>query len=127
MTKKMKLNSVLSQSAFWIINKKMYRKIGLEPTLLLQHFYDLESNVFNGEFFQQQDRIREEFGWSRSKVENCITILVGSGFLNVTPKGLPRKNYYSLDHVNIANFLFIEELQHARKLADKDDSNLAGI
>lgn len=106
--KEMKINSVVGNQAFWIINKKLYREIGLEATLLLQHFCDLEENIFNGAFFQQQERIMKEFSWSRKKVEDSIKCLVDKKFLTVEKKGLPMKNYYTINHVEIASFLFTE-------------------
>lgn len=110
MKKEITVKHILGEQAYWVINKKMFKYVGLEATLLLQHFSDLQQNIFDGEFYQQHDRIAEELDLSRRKIENAINVLRESGFLSVKRKGLPAKNYYKVEAANIATFLMYDDL-----------------
>lgn len=108
MEKEITIKHIFGSEAYWTINKKMFKYVGLEATLLLQHFSDLQKNVFEGEFFQQHERIMEELDLSRRKIENAINVLREVGFLSVKRKGLPAKNYYTVESANIATFLMYD-------------------
>lgn len=105
MTKEPDLKNLFGNTPFWTINKKMCEAIGFEATLIIQHFHDLQSKVFNGEFYQTHDQITLHLGLKRRKIENAINTLKESGFLIVTKKGLPQQNYYRVDNANLATFL----------------------
>lgn len=106
------LKSTISKNAHWMINKKLAKGLGLEATLLLQHFIDLESGFFHGEFYQQQDRLCEDLFLSRRQIDSAIKTLEGNGLITVTKKGIPRKNYYSINHEVILEFLQKETLEN---------------
>ena len=92
----------LTSSSYWTLNKDLCRSIGLQNTLLLQHFIDLQYKVFGGkEFYQQQERIQEELGISERQVKQTIKFLLDEGFISVEKKGIPAKNYYLISEVKI--------------------------
>ena len=92
------LRTVLGSDNFIVINKPLAKSIGLEETYMFQHLLGLSVNCFGGkEFFQQQDRIAEELGLSLYKTKAVIKNLIELGFLTVTFKGVPAKNYYSFN------------------------------
>jgi hypothetical protein len=91
---------------FWTINKDLCRILGLEDTLLLQHFIDLQYKIFNGnEFFQQQSRIESELGYTEYQVKKCVKSLLTKKIISVSRKGLPSKNYYSINEDEIVKLL----------------------
>jgi|GEM_PF-5864793 len=110
MAKEITLENILGNQAYLIINKKLLKHIGLEATLLLQHFTDLQTKVFKGEFFQTHDKITEEMGIKRRKIENAIDTLTEIGFLSVKKKGLPPTNYFKVEIANVATFLMYDEI-----------------
>lgn len=94
----------LTSSSYWTLNKDLCRSIGLQNTLLLQHFIDLQYKVFNGkEFYQQQERIQEELGISERQVKQTISFLLNEGFISVEKKGIPAKNYYLISEDKITS------------------------
>jgi hypothetical protein len=107
--KEFNLKNVFGNTPYWIVNKKMCELLGFEATLILQHFYDLETKVFHGEFYQTHDQITLHLGLKRRRIENAINLLKESGFLQVYKKGLPQQNYYKIETANLATFLLYEE------------------
>jgi len=100
----------LTSSSYWTLNKDLCKKIGLQNTLLLQHFIDLQYKIFGGkEFYQQQERIQEELGISERQVKQTISFLLKEGFISVEKKGIPAKNYYLISEVKITSVLSSNE------------------
>jgi hypothetical protein len=94
----------LTSSSYWTLNKDLCRKIGLQNTLVLQHFIDLQYKLFGGkEFYQQQDRIQDELGISERQVKQTISFLLNEGFISVEKKGIPAKNYYLISEDKITS------------------------
>jgi hypothetical protein len=97
--------SLIGSSAYWTINKKMAKKIGLHATLLLQHFIDLEDAFFDGEFYQQFDRLSEDLFLSKKQISSLLKILENENFISISRRGIPRKNFYTINHNVILEFL----------------------
>jgi biotin operon repressor len=96
----------LTSSSFWTLNKDLCRTIGLQNTLVLQHFIDLQYKLFGGkEFYQQQERIQEELGISERQVKQTIKYLLDEGFISVEKKGIPCKNYYLISEDKITSLV----------------------
>jgi hypothetical protein len=95
----------LSQGSFTIIHKGLMRKIGLYETYLLQYFLDLQDNSFEKAFYQQQERVAEEFGWSVYKVAETIKELQRLELLTIVKKGMPAKNWYLVNETQVLRFL----------------------
>jgi predicted DNA-binding transcriptional regulator len=96
----------LTSSSYWTLNKDLCRTIGLQNTLLLQHFIDLQYKVFGGkQFYQQQERIQEELGISERQVKQTISFLLKEGFISVDKKGIPAKNYYLINENKITQLV----------------------
>jgi hypothetical protein len=110
MAKQINLEGVFGNAPYWTINKKLYLQYGFEATLLLQHFHDLQTKVFHGEFFQTHEKITEELGLKRRKIENAIEILKEAGFLSVVKKGLPQTNHFKVEIANLSTFLLYSEI-----------------
>ena len=107
----MNLKKIIGNQAHWTLNKVLVRKLGLTETLILQHFIDLETNVFDGEFFQQRERIQQELGLSEWIVKTALKNLKDSEVINVIKKGMPYKNYYSVNHSKVIEILNDKHLQ----------------
>lgn len=94
----------LTSSSYWTLNKDLCRTIGLQNTLVLQHFIDLQYKLFGGkEFYQQQDRLQEELGLTEWNIKTSINFLVKEGFVSVEKKGIPAKNYYLISEEKISS------------------------
>ena len=104
------LKALLGASSYWIINKKLAGKLGIEATLVFQHLLDLNSSFFNnGEFYQQLSRMENDLLLKKRQISNAIKKLQEEGFIEVTRKGLPRKNYYLINEKEVFSFMLQDE------------------
>lgn len=100
------LKNILGNDSYWSINKTIAKKIGLEETVLLQHMIDITAYKNMGdEFYQQMNRLSKELGLSERKIGNHIDKLKNLDLISVTKKGIPAKNYYTLNSDNIIELL----------------------
>lgn len=78
----MQIKKLLSNSAYWTINKELARDIGLDATIVLQHFIDLQSSYYkDGGFYQQQERIINDLPITIDYLRKAVKLLVDKGFL----------------------------------------------
>lgn len=102
MKDKMNLKQLIGSSAFYMINKTIMKKVGIEAALLLQHLIDLEDSYFKGiEFYQQVDRITEDTDLTEHKIREAKKMLVKHGAISIKKKGLPSKDYFIINHNDI--------------------------
>ena len=89
----MQIKKLLSNSSHWTINKELARDIGLDATIVLQHFIDLQSSFFeDGGFYQQQDRIIKDLPITIDYLRKAVKVLVNKGFLSVVKKHIYRNH-----------------------------------
>lgn len=102
----MQIKKLLSNTAYWVINKELAREIGLEATLLLQHLIDLRENYFKEgtPFYQQQSRLSNELGISEYQVRLATKKLVEMEFVSVKREGIPPKYHWTINDLNLYRF-----------------------
>jgi hypothetical protein len=103
------LKKFISNTAHFAINKELALKLGgYDEAVVLQHFIDLQSNLFNNnEFYQQQDRLQAELHLSEYKLKSAINKLKEFNLITVTKKGMPSKNYYYVNFEKVYEFIMI--------------------
>jgi hypothetical protein len=107
-----KLKKLLGKEAYWTINKDLSRKIGLEQTLVLQHIIDLTESAFKrDEIFQPISEMKDELGLTEFSVKKAVKELAERNFINVVRKGIPFKNYYSVNERTILEFIFAPTIE----------------
>ncbi len=100
------LKKLLGNNAHWTINKELAKDLGLNATILLQHFIDLQYNYFeDGGFYQQQKRLLDDLPLTSYHLREATKVLVEKGFLTVIKKGLPAKNHYTVNEGNVLTYL----------------------
>lgn len=100
------LKKLLGNNAHWTINKELAKDIGLDATIVLQHFIDLQYSFFeDGGFYQQQDRLLQDLPLTIDYLRKAIKVLKDKGFLSVVKKGVPAKNHYTVHEENILSYL----------------------
>ena len=94
----------ISDSGYWMINKLWVKRFGLKETLFIQHLLDIkkilkDQNLIleDDSFFFQQERIKEDLGFSISTQLTIINFFKSLQILEVNKKGLPAKNYYKIN------------------------------
>lgn len=93
------MKNVLTQSAFWMVNKHLAKYLGSnDAALLVSHFLSLQEEVFGGKpFYQQQDRILNELNIKLPTLRKLITLLEAKNLLTYEKKGMPAKHHYYLN------------------------------
>ena len=102
----MKIKSILSQGAFWQINKELTKKIGVETALVLSDLIDRESYFdgrnmlidINGEgyFFVTGEQLEESTTLSYHKQRKCLKTLKEKGMIKTFLRGIPAKTHYKI-------------------------------
>jgi len=100
------LKKILGNNAHWTINKELAKDIGLDATILLQHFIDLQYSFFeDGGFYQQQHRLVEDLPLTIDYLRKATKVLIDKGFITVVKRGVPAKNHYTVHEDKILQYL----------------------
>lgn len=113
-------HNVLSQNAFWIVNKKLAKILGSNDcALLLSDLLSKESyfgdNLEDGYFFNTRQNIEEDTNISPDRQRKFIEVLKSFNLLETKEMGLPKKTYYKINHENIAKLLSQEVVKPDNK------------
>ena len=97
--------NILGQDAFWIINKRLAKEIGLEASLLLSDLLT-KSQYFDEEwFFNTAENIQKDTGLTYHKQKAAIKILKEQEFIDTKLIGIPAKQHFKILTNKIVNFL----------------------
>lgn len=90
---------LLSQNAFWTVNKHLAKYLkSNDAALLVAHFLSLQEEVFGGNpFYQQQQRVLDELNMKLPTLRKIVKQLQSENLLVVDKRGLPAKHYYYID------------------------------
>lgn len=110
--------SILCQDAYWTINKKLVRMLGLKPTLLLsdllskdRYFFREKKLTEDGFFYAEQKNIEKDTTLTPHEQRKCLNILKEYDLIaterRIREHGI--SNYFKLNHDNIINYLKKEE------------------
>lgn len=106
------ISKVLGQSAFWIVNKELSKKLDIYPTLLLsdlidkQEYFRARGELDNeGFFFNTSEDIEESTTLTYHVQKKCIKRLEESQLLDTKLKGIPAKVHFKVNEIKILNFL----------------------
>lgn len=129
-------HNILSQEAFWIINKKLAKVVGVEAALLLsdlitkKRYFKNQNQLINGEwFFNTAQNIEDDTTLSYHKQKQAIKILVKYGFLETKLIGLPSKLHFKIFESQVLNFLnttieeFLNLYNKNKPKKNKDNNN----
>tara|TARA_R110000764_G_C10969240_1_gene379074 strand:- start:563 stop:1261 length:699 start_codon:yes stop_codon:yes gene_type:complete len=102
----MKLKQVIGNHAHWTINKELANELGLDATIVLQHFIDLQYNFFeDGGFYQQQSRLVKDLPLTLDYLRKATNILKSKDFVTIVKRGIPSKNHYTVNEKQVLSFL----------------------
>lgn len=105
---KIKLKPLLGKNAHWTLNKVLVRQLGLAETLVLQHIIDLTESAFKREqIFQPINQMADELGITEYNVKQAVNKLKDVGLINVERRGIPYKNYYSVNNEMVMEMMSI--------------------
>lgn len=106
------VEKILSQSAFWLVNKAVAKAVGIEGALMLSDLVDKKQYFENkgqldadGFFFNTSADIEEHTTLTYHIQKQALKLLKQHGFVDTKLKGLPAKLHFKIDENKILNFL----------------------
>lgn len=127
----MSIKKLLSQNAFWQVNKAMAKLIGVDSALILSDLiareeYFKSKNMLisingNGYFFVTSDDIEETTTYSYHIQKKCIKVLKEYGMIETFLRGIPAKTHYRVVESKVEE-CFKSSSEKINKLKDLNQS-----
>lgn len=95
---------LLAKENYITYHKGLAKKIGVDEAILFGEMCSL-TNVYGDEFFCDQETLMEETCLTEYRVRNAVKTLQEVGLLKVERKGMPAKNYYTLNEEVLIDML----------------------
>ena len=115
------MKHLLSSSAFFVVNKKLSQRVGIQAAILLadligkeQYFID-NGMLSNGWFFNTSDNILKDTTLTRFQQNKAITLLKEIKFLDCKLKGIPATLHFKILEDNIYKY-FKTSIKETSKL-----------
>ena len=86
---------MLASGNYITYNKVIAKKLGIDEAIVFGEMCSKQA-IYGECFFLQMDRIMEDTCLTEYRVRNAIKSLKSCGYISVSRKGLPAKNYYSV-------------------------------
>lgn len=91
------LTKLVNRNGYLCYNKDIARIKGVNYAVLFAELINI-ADMFNGEeFFFEQDKLANDTGLSKHQIQEAIKSMVSDKVLFVARKGLPCKNWYTID------------------------------
>ena len=127
----MSIKKLLSQNAFWQVNKAMAKLIGVDAALILSDLiareeYFKSKNMLvsingNGYFFVTSDDIENTTTYSYHIQKKCIKVLKEHGMIETFLRGIPAKTHYRVVESKVEE-CFKSSSEKINKLKDLNQS-----
>ena len=101
----MSLLKLLGDNGFISYNKDIAKNVGVYEAIVLGELCSIADLFHYEEFYFSQKKISNDTGLSEKQIREAIETLASFGFLTVTRKGQPCKNWYFLKEETIFNYL----------------------
>jgi hypothetical protein len=92
----MSILKLLSSDSYIAYNKQLAKEVGVDEAIVFGELCSI-CNIHAEEFYFEQHRIIDETCLTEYRIRNALKNLRDFGLVSVTKKGLPAKNYYSLN------------------------------
>lgn len=105
------LSNILSQSAFWVVNKKLAVKIGLEETILLsdlitkQQYFLERGELTDGFFYNTSENLTKDTGLTYYQQKSRISKLEKLELIETNLIGMPAKLHFKIQENNVLSVL----------------------
>jgi hypothetical protein len=103
---------LLGQHAHWNINKRLAKRVGIEAALLLsdliskrEYFIGNKDLKINDWFFNTAENIELDTTLTPHKQREAIKTLSEQGFLEVKLMGIPAKNHFKVNDIQLLKYL----------------------
>lgn len=104
---------LLAKENYITYHKGLAKKLGVDEAILFGEMCSL-TNVYGDEFFCDQETLMEETCLTEYRVRNAVKTLQEVGLLKVERKGMPAKNYYTLNEDVLIDMLDLHRTSCAK-------------
>lgn len=104
---------LLAKENYITYHKGLAKKLGVDEAILFGEMCSL-TNVYGDEFFCDQETLMEETCLTEYRVRNSIKTLQDVGLLKVERKGMPARNYYTLNEDVLIDMLDLHRTSCAK-------------
>ena len=100
----MKLSEIISSTSYFVLNKELVKKLGVECTLVLydlipkEEYFQERNLTDNGFFLNIWDNIKEETTLSHFKIRNALNKFNKNEFSEIKLQGIPAKTCVKILH-----------------------------
>ena len=103
--------NLLSSSAFYIVNKKLAKLLGIEAALLLADLISKNAYFENTQwFFNTENNILRDTTLSAYKQRQALKVLRDHNIIITKRKGTPAKQYFMIKHDILMHLISYEEI-----------------
>ena len=104
------MKSLLSSTAFLVVNKELARNIGLKETVLLADLiskeeYFIEKGMTDGWFFNTEANIQKDTTLTPYQQRKALKTLKKYKIIETIRKGVPAKQYFKINEEQVVQFL----------------------
>lgn len=100
---------LMCRDGFISYNKKIAKRIGINAAILFGEFCNIFEYFGRQEFYFEQAKIENDTALSKFQIQKATELLVKSGLLSVSRKGIPCKNWYTINIEKLMDFLLEDE------------------
>ncbi|WP_300345145.1 hypothetical protein, partial [Fusobacterium sp.] len=122
--KEEKIKEILLKENYFILNKKIIKKLGVEMAYLLANFIEASDMISNDEgwFFQTYKIVEDLTGFKRKKQYNYIKELVRLGIILRKNMGIPRRRYFKINVEKIKEILYSDlEVKSLKEMIELEE------
>ena len=95
----------MKQSSYIPCNKRFAKLLGLNAAILFEKLLNTYGFFECREFSLSQHKISDDTALSKFQVAESTKILIDNGILTVTKKGIPCRNWYSINLEKVLEIL----------------------
>lgn len=117
----MSILKLLANKNYISYNKKIAKIIGIDEAILFGELCSLYDYFGENEFYCEQPKLIEDTCLTEYRVRNALKNLCEFGLLNIEKKGMPAKNYYTLNENRL-----LELIECQRTSGDKFGTTRSG-
>ena len=119
------MKSLLSSSAFLIVNKRLSQAVGLKASVLLadliskEEYFIQHGSLIDGYFFNTEENIQRDTTLTPYEQRNALRTLKNHKILEVKRMGMPAKQHFKINDDTVMKFLDNKSLKKPNTINKK--------
>lgn len=100
--------NLLASNSFITYNKSIAKEVGVDEAILIGELCSLQT-MYGEDFFYDQQKILDETCLTMYRLQNATKVLKSKGIISVTKRGIPCKNYYSVNEKILTDIIDLQK------------------